>query len=112
MATSLRNIQDTAVHLKDQVTDTVSDVGRNLRDRINDAREPAARQLRNAAGAVTNFASNASETMQATAGYIREHDAKEMVSDFRSFVRKHPTQSLIAAMAAGFLIGQAMRNHD
>jgi len=108
----LKDLQGTASNVKDQISGTLADAGRNVRDRINDARGPAAEQLRNAAGAVSDFSSGAADSVQAVAGYVRENDVKTMLADLKDFVRRHPGQSLIAAIAAGFLIGRGMRSGD
>ncbi|RPI28266.1 MAG: hypothetical protein EHM61_05765 [Acidobacteria bacterium] len=47
--------------------------------------------------------------MERTATYLREHDFNDMQSDVENVVRRHPGKSLITALAAGFLLGQAIR---
>mgnify|MGYP001334895623 FL=1 len=47
--------------------------------------------------------------MERSATYLREHDLTDMQSDVENFVRRHPGQSLIAALAAGFLLAQTIR---
>jgi len=47
--------------------------------------------------------------MERSATYLREHQFSDMQADVENFVRRHPGQSLIVAVAAGFLLGQALR---
>ena len=99
-------------------------VGRNVRAKIEQSREPAAEKLRNAASAlhgkadhlpggetVAGMAHKTADTMQATAEYVRQHNLQDMAADVNTFVRKRPGQSLLAAIAAGFLIGRTLRRH-
>ena len=41
--------------------------------------------------------------------YVRDKDAKDMFSDVEAMVRKHPTRSLLAVLAVGYLAGRALR---
>ncbi len=58
---------------------------------------------------VQNAARSVASGMQQSATYLREHNFGDMQADVENFVRRHPRQSLIAALAAGFLLGQALR---
>jgi len=58
---------------------------------------------------VQNAARTVASGMEHSATYLREHDFTDMQADIGNFVRRHPGQSLIAALAAGFLLGQALR---
>lgn len=49
------------------------------------------------------------EGMKKTAGYLREHDTPEIMGDVERYVRDHPTQSVLAAVALGFVLGRMMR---
>jgi len=58
---------------------------------------------------VHNVAHTVASGMERSATYLREHEFGDMQADAENFVRRHPGQSLIAALAAGFLLGQALR---
>jgi len=58
---------------------------------------------------VHSAARSVASGMERSATYLREHDFSDMQMDVENFVRRHPGQSLIAAVAAGFLLGQALR---
>jgi hypothetical protein len=64
---------------------------------------------REAVGAVTR---PAADKVHAAAVYFRQHNAKDMLTDLEIFLRRHPGESILAAAAAGFLVGYALRRKD
>lgn len=122
-------LSDGAQQVKDRVVDAasaakqkVSDVSRQATDRIDDKRGPAADALHSAASTihekaeqlpggetVRSVAHSAAEKLESTAGYIREHDVRSMMSDVEEMVKRNPGPSLLIAVAVGFLIGRAFR---
>jgi ElaB/YqjD/DUF883 family membrane-anchored ribosome-binding protein len=120
---------DTGQGIKDKVSDAattakqkVSDAGRQATDKIDEKRGPAADALQSAASTiheraedlpggetVKSVAHSAAEKLESTAGYIREHDVKAMLSDVEEIVKRNPGPSLLIAAAVGFLIGRAFR---
>ena len=66
------------------------------------ARESTAEGLGRAASATHNIA----DGMQSTASYLKGRDFNQMGKDAMNICRRYPTQSLIAALAVGFLIGR------
>jgi ElaB/YqjD/DUF883 family membrane-anchored ribosome-binding protein len=91
---------------------------RTAADRINEAREPAARQIENAAAKIHESADQlpggprvqrlahlTGEKLGATAKYIRSHELNHAMSDVGRVVRQNPRESMLAAVAAGFLAG-------
>ena len=47
--------------------------------------------------------------MESTATYLREHDTQTMLNDIEAYVRGHPTQAVIGAVAVGFVLGRMLR---
>ena len=45
----------------------------------------------------------------ALATYLRQHDTNEIMEDFEVYAKKHPTQTLVGAVVAGFLLGRLLR---
>ena len=123
------SLSDTAPSVKERVTETanaarqkVSDAGRQATDKIDEKRGPTADALESAASTihqraedlpggenVRSVAHSAAEKLESTAGYIREHDVRSMVSDVEGIVKRNPGPSLLIAAAIGFLIGRAFR---
>jgi ElaB/YqjD/DUF883 family membrane-anchored ribosome-binding protein len=122
-------VSSTAENVKEKVTDAaesarqrVSEAGRQATGKIDEKRAPAADALQNAASTlheraedlpggetVRSVAHSAADKLESTAGYIREHDVRAMVSDVEDVVRRNPGPSLLIAAAVGFLIGRAFR---
>jgi ElaB/YqjD/DUF883 family membrane-anchored ribosome-binding protein len=95
-------------------------LGQTAADRINAARAPMAdalestaytvRQHANAGGAnLEEYTRKTAEVLGTTAGYLRTHDARQMICDAEETARKNPVQALAAAAAVGFLIGAFLR---
>jgi hypothetical protein len=55
--------------------------------------------------ALNNFAGGAADRLDATASYVEDHDLRGML---RRFGLRHPTKSLMIAVAVGFLAGSAI----
>ena len=98
--------------LKDRVSDMTSEVkdkahqmADTMSEAVGQARESAAGGLNRAASTTHNIA----DGMKSTASYLKDHDLNQMGKDAMSLCRRYPTQSLIAAIAVGFLIGRARR---
>src|SRR4051794_5268249 len=49
------------------------------------------------------------EGMETAASYLKEHSSDEMFKDLEVFVKEHPTQALVGAIFAGFMVGRMMR---
>jgi len=119
----------------DDLKDRVSQAASKVKDKAGEMAETMSatldQQLESAAGSLDRAAStmhdkaesipggpkvadlthNLADGMQSTASYLREHDFNQMGKDVMNFCRRYPTQSLIAALAVGFLIGQS-RHRD
>lgn len=125
--TTAEKAKSTGQNLKDKAGDaaasakqSISEAGRRAAEQVDSKREPAANTLENAAAtmhekaeslpggeSVKSAAHTAAEKVQATAGYIRQHDVQSMLSDVENMVRRNPGPSLLVAAAIGFLIGRA-----
>ena len=62
-----------------------------------------------ASQAASRVSDVASQAQRKVTSYLREHDAKAMLSDLQSFVKSHPAQALIGAVAVGFLAAALLR---
>ena len=115
--------------VKDRVSDTTSKmkekVGRiaeTASKTLDEQRQNAADTLGRAASAVhdnadrlpggpkvANLTHSVADGMESTASYLRRHDLSGMGKDLMDVCRRYPTQSVIAALAVGFLIGRSRR---
>jgi ElaB/YqjD/DUF883 family membrane-anchored ribosome-binding protein len=101
----LGDLKDRVSDMTTKVKDKASQVANTVSEKAGQARESAAGGLGRAASTTHNIA----DGMQSTASYIREHDFNQMGKDVMNVCRRYPAQSLIAAVAVGFLIGRARR---
>jgi ElaB/YqjD/DUF883 family membrane-anchored ribosome-binding protein len=116
-----------------EIKDKVSDIASKTREKagqmadavsekLDEQRENAAEGLGRVASTLhekadnvpggqraVNFTHSIADSMESTATYLREHDFSGMGKDLMSVCRKYPTQSIVAALAVGFLIGRSAR---
>jgi hypothetical protein len=123
--------EDTAQSVEstiDEVTGSIKEKGSELgrravasiderRVNVADGLEGAARGLHNKADSIAGGGERVSKVTHEVADkvenasrYIRDKDAKDMLADVESMVRKHPTRSLLAVLAVGYLAGRALRS--
>jgi ElaB/YqjD/DUF883 family membrane-anchored ribosome-binding protein len=100
-----------------------SELGRKAVARIDERRvgvadglEGAARGLHNRADSIAEGGERVSrvthevaDKVDNAARYVRDKDAKDMLANVESMVRAHPTRSLLAVLAVGYLAGRAFR---
>ena len=85
---------------------SVADEARNVAtDVLDDASDLASRAQEQA----TTLGRKAVDQFNAATDYIRGHDVSAMMDDAKSWVRAHPTQALIAAVALGFVAAAVIR---
>jgi hypothetical protein len=94
-----------------------------IAEKLDTGREMAAEKLEGAAGAIREkagyleegsgrvgrIADRTATGMTATADYLRSHDVSAMWDDVTRFLRRHPAESVAAALVIGLLAGRAMR---
>ena len=115
---------DEVSNVSGKIREKGSELGRRAVASIDDRRvgvadglEGAARGLHNKADSIAGSGERVSRATHEVADkvenasrYIRDKDAKDMLADVESMVRAHPTRSLLAVLAVGFLAGRALRN--
>jgi ElaB/YqjD/DUF883 family membrane-anchored ribosome-binding protein len=96
------------------------DLARAAGKKVDAARSETADALHRAASSVRatarqgcdvidDLATSAADRLDATASYVEDHDPRGLISGCRQFIRQHPTGSLMAATAIGFVAGSAIR---
>ena len=91
MMNDAETLTNDAADVVSEAADAASDIASRVQDRASEIGKKAVDQF------------------NATAGYLREHDVKEMADDLNSWVKSHPTQALIAAAAVGFVAAALLR---
>jgi ElaB/YqjD/DUF883 family membrane-anchored ribosome-binding protein len=85
------------------------------RDTVAGGLDTVATQLRDRAETIpggektTQVAQTAAAKLENASGYLREHEVSDMMTDVERLVRNHPTESLVVALAAGFLVGRMFK---
>jgi ElaB/YqjD/DUF883 family membrane-anchored ribosome-binding protein len=112
------SLSDAAKTMKDKT----QEFGRDAMNKIEENRVSAADALHNAASSLhqkadklpngPDIAHSAADRVEAVASYLQGHDAKQMMSDVETVVRRNPGPSLLVAGALGFLIGRAFRSSN
>ena len=102
-----------AAELTGQARETAYSMAESGREGAAGALDSAAERLEDRAasssGVQAATAERAAQGMQAAAGYLKEHDTAEVWDDLEQYVRTHPMQSVAVAVAAGLVIGRALR---
>lgn len=97
-------------------------VGTAAVNAIDQNREPAARLLSDAASAISDrarrlpsgtsvarLADTTAAKIDATARYVREHDAQQMMDEVKAFVKNNPGAAVLGAAVVGVLVGRGFR---
>jgi ElaB/YqjD/DUF883 family membrane-anchored ribosome-binding protein len=91
LASDADAMRNDAADMVSESTDAAADIAARVQDRASAIGKKAVDQF------------------NATAGYLREHDVKAMADDLTSWVKSHPTQALIGAVALGFVAAAFLR---
>jgi hypothetical protein len=115
----------TAARMKEEIAGKVSDAKekvadfrRKAVDQIDSRREPVANTLDTTASALHQQGENAADVahatnkLESTADYLREHDVKAIMGDVKDIAKRYPGQCLAAAVLVGFFVGRLFRNTD
>jgi hypothetical protein len=119
------NVDDMKARVSEVASRTKDKAGQfaeAVSERLEEQRENAAEGLGRVASSIhdkadrvpggpkiVNFTHSIADGMESTATYLREHDFSKMGEDVMTICRKYPTQSLVAALAVGFLLGRSAR---
>ena len=117
--TTLRTVTETAAELGQQARESLEDLSQSAGKKLDAARDETGGALHSAASsvrragregsaAIDNCSTRTADRLDATASYIEDHDLGDAFTGLRRFARRHPTSSLVAAAAIGFLAGSAL----
>ena len=120
----LGDLKDRVPEMTSKVKDKAGEIAETVSEKLDQQRESAAGGLGRAATTmhdnaesvpggpkVINLTHQIADGMQSTASYLRDHDFNQMGKDVINICRRYPTESLIAALAVGFLIERS-RHRD
>jgi hypothetical protein len=60
-------------------------------------------------GMVGKAGTVAADSLEKTAGYLRDHETSELWAEVQEYVKLHPASSLVGALAAGFVLSRILR---
>lgn len=115
--------EEKARHAAKTVKEKAAAAGQKAARKIDESREPAASAMESAATSLHENAERlpggakaerlvhrAAGKIEDAASYVRGHDARAAGQDIQEFVKSHPVQSLLAAVAVGFIAGRIFRH--
>jgi hypothetical protein len=117
-----RDLRDKIVDVTSKVKEKAGQMADKVSDTVDKTRDQAAAGLDRAASAlhdnaeeipggpkVVNVAHSIADGMESAAQYLREANFEEMKEGLLETCRKYPAQTLIGALAVGFLLGRVVR---
>jgi ElaB/YqjD/DUF883 family membrane-anchored ribosome-binding protein len=104
---------ETATEAKTAVQDRVVSGADTGMDKAAQGLGSAADKMRTRAeddqGMRSTIEVKAADAMDKTASYLKEHDSQELMHDIEEFVKAHPMQAAVGALAAGYVLGKIVR---
>lgn len=111
--------QNLAKEKVDETMHRAEDRANRVKDRAAEGLETAAHRLDDVAnrqggqggamGRAGDMAHRAADTMESTARYLRDNDVRALQSDLERMVKESPLQTLLVAVAAGWVLGKILR---
>jgi hypothetical protein len=104
-------MSDKAGHFVDTVTEKLGQQRGNAAEGLDRAASTIHDRAEGVPGGpkVVKMTHSIADGMESTASYLRDHDFKKMGKDVMDVCRRYPTQSVVVALAVGFLIGRSRR---
>jgi len=119
---AVNDVKDRVSDMTSKVKDKAGQMADTVSEKLGQQRDNAAETLGRAASSihenansvpggpkVVHFTHSIADGMESTASYLRDRDFSAMGKDVMDVCRRYPTQSLVAALAVGFLIGRSRR---
>jgi hypothetical protein len=119
---AMNDAKDRVSDMTSKVKDKAGQVAESVSEKLGHQRQSAADSLGRAASALHDTAESMpggpkvvgathsiADGLGSTASYLRDRDFTQMGKDVMDVCRRYPTQSVVAALAIGFLIGRSKR---
>lgn len=109
-----------AEELGHEARERAGHMGEQARERAEQGKDATAGGLDTAAdqirerigrgdGTAAQAGTKVADNLERTATYLREHETGEMWHDLERYVKDHPVQAAVGALAAGFFVGRMLR---
>ena len=113
-------VQERAQEMAGKARESAGEYGQKAQEQLDKGTDQAAGGLEQAAerlrsqtegseGMPAQMGVKAADTMESAAGYLRDHNTEDILNDVEHYVKEHPTQALVGAVVAGFVIGRVLR---
>jgi ElaB/YqjD/DUF883 family membrane-anchored ribosome-binding protein len=99
----------TATKIKERATETADKAMDTTAGGMESAADTIREKFEGQGGIQEKAGTTVASGMERTAEYLREHDTQAVLSDVEAYVKNHPAQALVGAVALGFVIGRVMR---
>lgn len=104
----------------DQAKEKASEFAEQAQERVDEGKDKAADAMQQAADTLrerttgsSGLAAEAGEKlatgMEKAAAYTHDRTTAEILNDLEAYVKEHPTQAVVGAVFAGFLLGRILR---
>ena len=113
------DIADQAQKVGSQAVDQAQKVGAQVADKADAATTTVGEKMSDVAqtirekapssGPVADAADSAAQTLERAGTYLREQDLADMRADLEGIIRRHPIESLLIGLAAGYLLARSLR---
>jgi hypothetical protein len=102
-------VKERAGQMADKVAETVDRQRDNAASGLNRAAFTLHEKAEEGGATVAHLTHTIADGMESAARYVREADFDEIKENVLETCRKYPAQTLIGALAVGFLVGRAIR---
>lgn len=112
-------VQDKANEVKDQATEKAGQIKEQATAKADEGLDKASEGLGTAAdrlreqaegdGPVPAQAAMVADRLDQASSYFKDKDTNEIVSDLETFIRSKPVESVIGAVAIGFVLAKIVR---
>jgi ElaB/YqjD/DUF883 family membrane-anchored ribosome-binding protein len=100
---------EVATQVKDRAQETADKAIDGTAGGVQSVADTIRERAEGSGGIQEKAGTTVADGMEKTATYLRDHDSQQMMQDVERFVREHPTQAVLGAVAAGFIIGRILR---
>jgi ElaB/YqjD/DUF883 family membrane-anchored ribosome-binding protein len=100
--------KDQIIEKKNQLSEKAKEIAHTAEEKATMASHSAGEGLEKVASVVRRGSTSAADRFEQVGSYLQQHDMRDMTGELTTVIRNNPIPSLIAGLAAGFLIGRVL----